>query len=620
MANLRILQRGRKQISTYLPVSSQGIKLQRQVCNSSCTSITRCWQPVVSQRRHLSVSSPSDVYDYVIVGAGSAGCVLANRLSADPNNRVLVLEAGPEDKWWNWKIHMPAAMPYNLCNDKYNWYYNTVPQKRLNNRVIYWPRGRVWGGSSALNGMVYIRGHAYDYERWEKEGATGWSYADCLPYFRKAQTHDNCAEDEYIGGAGPLHVSRGNRTNPLFKAFIEAGLQAGYPYTSDQNGYQQEGFGPMDMTVHKGKRWSASQGYLRPVLGRPNLTVTARTMTHRVVFEAQKAVGVEYKQNSQVKTVRAAKEVILAGGAINSPQLLMLSGVGDGDDLRELGIPVVQHLPGVGQNLQDHLEIGLQQECTQPITLYTAQWKFPHNMIRIGLQWFLSHSGMGATTHMEVGGFIRSAAGVQHPDIQFHFLPSTFNDHGRKPGDRHAFQAHIGTLRSASTGHIKLKSRDPNDHPLIDANYMSMEQDWEEFRVGLRLTREIFSQKAFDEFRGPELKPGLSVQTDAEIDAFVRATADTVYHPSCTCKMGAADDKMAVVNSSGQVYGLKNLRVVDASIMPSMVSGNLNAPTIMIAEKCADVILGKPPLAPSSAKVWQPSTLETQRTTVGIAT
>lgn len=524
--------------------------------------------------------------------------------------QVLLIEAGPDDN--TWKIHMPAALMYNLCDDQYNWYYLTEPEPGMNGRVMYWPRGRVWGGSSSLNAMVYIRGHAYDYDRWEKEGAVGWSYADCLPYFRKSQTHE-LGEDEYRGGNGPLHVSRGKTNHPLHKAFIEAGMQAGYPFTEDMNGYQQEGFGWMDMTIHEGKRWNSSAGYLRPVLYRPNLSVVSKALTTRILFDKRRAIGLEYIQGGLTKEVRAEREVILSGGAINSPQLLMLSGVGNARDLRDLDIPVVEDLPGVGENLQDHLEVYVQQRCTKPITLYSAQWKFPHNMVRIGLEWFLRQTGDGATAHLESGGFIRSRPGVEHPDIQFHFLPSTVNDHGREPGPCHAYQVHVGPMRPTSRGYLKLKSRDPNAHPKIVANYLSTEEDVIEIRESIKLSREIFAQKAFDPFRGPELAPGANITSDKDIDEFNRNKADSAYHPSCTCKMGSRDDPMAVVDPQTKVIGLEGLRVVDASIMPGVVSGNLNGPTIMVAEKAADIILGNPPLPKSKAPVWKPKSLDTQR-------
>ncbi|KAI4563734.1 hypothetical protein MJG53_016308 [Ovis ammon polii x Ovis aries] len=509
-------------------------------------------------------------YSHVVVGAGSAGCVLAGRLTEDPEQRVLLLEAGPKDmyagsKRLRWKIHMPAALVANLCDDTYNWCYHTEPQAGLDGRVLYWPRGRVWGGSSSLNAMVYVRGHAEDYERWRRQGAAGWDYAHCLPYFRRAQAHELGA-GRYRGGDGPLRVSRGKSGHPLHHAFLEAAQQAGYPLTEDMNGFQQEGFGWMDMTIHEGKRWSTACAYLHPALSRPNLTAETQTFVTRVLFEGPRAVGVEYIKNGESHRAYASKEVILSGGAINSPQLLMLSGVGNADDLRKLGIPVVCHLPGYG-----------------------------------------------ATAHLETGGFIRSQPGVPHPDIQFHFLPSQVIDHGRVPPQQEAYQVHVGTMRGTSVGWLKLRSANPHDHPVIQPNYLSTETDIKDFRLCVRLTREIFAQKALAPFRGKELQPGSHVQSDAEIDAFVRAKADSAYHPSCTCKMGQPSDPTAVVDPQTRVLGVENLRVVDASIMPSVVSGNLNAPTIMIAEKAADIIQGRPALWDEDVPVYKPRTLATQR-------
>ncbi|KAL1021393.1 hypothetical protein UPYG_G00012710 [Umbra pygmaea] len=575
---------------------------------------TRDWDSSLKYSTTAVKWSPQS-FSYVIVGAGSAGCVLANRLTEDPQDSVLLLEAGPKDVTLgsfrlSWKIHMPAALTYNLCNDKVNWFYHTLPQEHMDQRVMYWPRGRVWGGSSSLNAMVYIRGHAEDYNRWQREGAEGWDYEHCLPYFRKAQCHELGA-DQYRGGSGPLHVSRGKTDHPLHRAFIEAGQQAGYPFTDDMNGFQQEGVGWMDMTIHKGKRWSSASAYLRPVLHRANLKTEVRCLTTRILFNGRRAVGVEYTQNGQKKQVFAEKEVILSGGSINSPQLLMLSGVGNADDLKQLDIPVVQHLPGVGSNLQDHLELYIQQQCTQPITLYKAQK--PFHMVKIGLEWFLQQTGYGATAHMESGGFIRSRGGVAHPDIQFHFLPSQVIDHGRVASKMEAYQVHVGPMRSTSVGWLKLKNANPLEHPLIQPNYLSTDIDVWEFRQCVKLSREIFTQKAFDPFRGREVLPGSVCQSDAEIDAFVRHKADSAYHPSCTCKMGSPQDPMAVVDPETRVMGLEGLRVVDASIMPSVVSGNLNAPTIMIAERAADIIRGRVLLSDPGVPVYQPASLETQR-------
>ncbi len=532
----------------------------------------------------------TESFDYVIVGAGSAGCVLANRLTEDAEVKVLLLEAGPKDH--NLWIHMPAALTYNLCHDKYNWYYHTEPQPHMDGRVMYWPRGRVLGGSSSLNAMVYIRGHALDYDRWaKKEGAAGWSYFEVLPYFKRAETRV-VGGDAYRGSSGPLFVSTGSQPNPLFQTFIEAGRQAGYPLTPDLNAGQQEGFGKMDMTIYKGRRWSTAMAYLRPAMKRSNLTVETRALAGRILFEGRRAVGVEYSHRGQIKRVRAEREVILAGGAINSPQLLMLSGVGPAEHLKEIGISVVHDLPGVGQNLQDHIEMYVQYESTRPITLYSTF--NPVNMALVGIEWLLFRRGLGASAHLEAGAFIRTSEEVEHPNIQYHFLPSQVIDHGRVRPDRHAFQAHVGPMRPTSVGWIRLKSTDPRLHPSIQPNYLATELDRAEMREAVTLTREIFAQAPFDPYRGVELQPGPEVRSDTEIDAWVRRKADSAYHPSCTCKMGG--DAMAVVDPECRVRGLEGLRVVDASIMPSIVSGNLNAPTIMIAEKASDIIRGRPPL------------------------
>jgi len=539
-------------------------------------------------------------YDYIIVGAGSAGCVLANRLSAEAGVSVLLLEAGPRDR--GWKIHMPAALTYNLCDDAYNWAYETEPQPHMDGRRMYWPRGRVLGGSSSLNAMVYVRGHALDYERWAGNGLPGWSYAHVLPYFKRAESYER-GGDAYRGSGGPLHVSRGRMRNPLFAAFLAAGGQAGYPPTADMNGFQQEGFGAMDMTIHRGRRWSAARAYLRPALKRPNLDVVVEALATRVVVEKGRVRSVEYRQRGQRQRVTARREVILSGGAINSPQLLLLSGIGPADEIRRHGIEAVHELPGVGRNLQDHLELYVQYACTQPITLYlTEQWP---QRIRIGLEWFLFRSGLGASAHLEAGAFIRRNAEVAHPDLQYHFLPSLVNDHGRKPIGRHGFQAHVGPMRATSRGTLRLRSADPARHPEIQPRYLATEQDRREMRDAVKLTREIFAQPAFDPYRGEEIQPGPAVRSDAEIDAFVRAKSESAYHPCGTCRMGL--DEMAVVDGELRVRGLEGLRVVDASIMPTVVSGNLNAPTIMIAEKAADMILGRPALDPLPVPVSVPA-------------
>jgi choline dehydrogenase len=478
----------------------------------------------------------------------------------------------------------------------------------MDGRRLYWPRGRVLGGSSSLNAMVYVRGHALDYDRWVEEGAAGWSYADLLPYFRRAETYSE-GPDAYRGGEGPLHVMRGRGDNPLFDAWLAAGAEAGYPLTADMNGFQQEGMGRMDMTIRDGRRWSASRAYLRPAAGRRNLWIVTRALATRIALQNGRAIGVDYVENGRLKRAVAEREVILAAGAINSPQLLQLSGIGDPDALRKLGIEVTHPLQGVGRNLQDHLEFYFQYECLEPITLLKAMQ--PRHMVGIGLRWFLRHDGLAASSHLEAGGFIRSAAGVRHPDIQYHFLPALVSDHGRAKGDIHAFQAHAGTMRPLSRGWLGLRSADPRAHPIIEPNYLAEAPDREDFRACVRLTREIFQQPAIARYRGRELAPGADVTSDTAIDAFIRAKADSAYHPCCTCRMGV--DEEAVVDPQCRVRGLESLRVVDASIMPSMVSGNLNAPTIMLAEKAADLILGRDPLPPSNAPVYEAPAWQTRQ-------
>jgi choline dehydrogenase len=551
--------------------------------------------------------SEQDEFDYIIIGAGSAGCVLANRLTEDEGVRALVLEAGPQDH--SIFIHMPSAFAYPLAGTKYNWHYESEPEPFLDYRRLHCPRGRVIGGSSSINGMVYIRGHAFDYDGWAKRpGLEKWSYFDCLPYFKKSETR-LVGGDAYRGDTGPLFATTGSCANPLYKAFIEAGRQAGYPITEDMNGHQQEGLGRMDMTTYKGQRWSAARAHLRPAQKRGNVIVRPRSLVTRIVFEGRRAVGVEFSRGNRLEVARAKREVILSGGAINSPQVLMLSGIGKADDLKTHGIPVVQHLPGVGENLQDHIEAYVQYECKQPITLYEAT--NPLAKLKIGVQWVLTGQGLGGTNHFEAGGFIRSEAGVLHPDLQYHFLPMAVSYDGSSAATGHGYQLHIGPMRPTSRGDIKLKSANPRQHPRIRFNYMQTEQDRKEMRSGIRLTREILTQKAFDAYRGDELAPGTSALSDADIDAFVRQKAESAYHPSCSCRMGT--DDMAVVDKDARVHGVEGLRVVDASIMPDVVSGNLNVPVIMMAEKLADVIRGRPSLPAEKVPVWVNPNYKTQQ-------
>jgi choline dehydrogenase len=535
-----------------------------------------------------------ETVDYVIVGAGSAGCVLAARLTEDGRDQVLLIEYGGSDRsLW---IQMPSALSIPMNSPRFDWGYYTESEPHLNGRRLHTPRGKVLGGSSSINGMVYVRGNPLDFERWESEGATGWGYRDVLPYFRRAERRAD-GGDEYRGAEGPLAVRRGLLDNPLHAAWLEAGRQAGYPFTADVNGFQQEGFGYLEMTVGDGRRCSAANAYLRPALARRNLEVRTDALATRVLFEGRRAVGLCYRRGGTLHEVRVRREVLICAGAVNSPQLLKLSGVGARAELAALGIAIVHELPGVGENLQDHVEFYFQVACREPITLYSDIK--PWRKACIGLRWLLRHDGRGASNHFETGGFIRSRAGVRYPDIQYHFLPMAASYDGSSLASEHGYQAHVGPMRSRAKGWVRLRSAEPLDKPRILFNYMSQPEDWAEMRACVRLTREIFAQPAFDRYRGREIQPGAAVQTDAEIDAFIRDKVESAYHPSCSCRMGQPTDPLAVVDPQARVIGTQGLRVVDSSIMPSITTGNLNAPTIMLAEKAADAIRGRTPLPPA---------------------
>ena len=544
-------------------------------------------------------------YDYVIIGGGSAGSVLGNRLSENPDNEVLVLEAGRKDSWWDLYIQMPAALTFPIGSKFYDWMYSSQPEPHMNGRRVSHGRGKILGGSSSINGMIFQRGNPLDYQRWGADpGMSDWDYAHCLPYFKKMESCIAAKpNDEFRGKSGPLHMERGAVKNPLFGAFFKAVQEAGHPLTSDVNGFKQEGFAAFDRNVKRGRRFSAARAYLHPVKHRKNLTVQCRALATKLITEGKTVVGVEYALPFGRKRTVRAKEVILCGGAFNSPQLLQVSGIGNEDDLRKVGITPVHHLPGVGENLQDHLEVYVQHLCTQPISLNPTMkfWKRPF----IGFAW-LFRKGPGASNHFEAGGFIRSNEQVKYPNLMFHFLPIAVRYDGTAPAGGHGYQVHIGPMYSNSRGSLKVTSGDVRDHPAFTFNYLSTDEDKQEWVEAIASARKILNQPAFAAFSGGEISPGSDVASDQQVLDWVRKDGETAYHPSCTCKMGT--DEMAVVDpKTMRVHGMQGVRVVDASVMPYVTNGNIYAPVMMVAEKAADLILGKQPLAAEQIEFFQHS-------------
>lgn len=540
-------------------------------------------------------------WDYVIVGGGSAGCAMANRLSADPGNRVLVLEAGRKDWKFDVFIHMPAALTYPIGSRFYDWKYESEPEPHMNGRRVYHARGKVLGGSSSINGMIFQRGNPMDYDKWATAGLENWDYAHCLPYFKRMENR-LIGGDDWRGSDGPLQLETGPASNPLFDAWLKAGPEAGFPATADVNGFRQEGFAVFDKNLVRGRRLSAARAYLHPVLDRPNLTLVTGAMANRILFEGNRATGIEYTRRRKTHVV-SAKNVVSCGGAFNSPQLLQLSGVGDWQHLKGLGIDVVSDLPGVGENLQDHLEVYIQHSCTKPVSMqpYNKNWRKPF----IGLLW-LFRRGPAATNHFEAGAFVRSNSDVEYPNLMFHFLPIAIRYDGSEPEGGHGYQVHVGPMYSDVRGTVKIRSANPREHPAVQFNYLSTENDRKEWVEAVRTTRRIMRQPAFDPYNGGEVSPGPAVETDEEILDWIRRDAETALHPSCTAKMGPASDPMAVVDpDTMQVHGTEGLYVVDASVMPAVSNGNIYAPTMMIAERAADLILGNETLAPDHAEVYR---------------
>jgi len=545
-----------------------------------------------------------DRYDYIVIGAGSAGCVLANRLTEDGKSKVLLLEAGVKDN--SLMVRMPAGVGSILPNKgTYNWGFWTEPEPNLENRKLWWPRGKGWGGSSSINGMIYIRGHARDYDQWRQMGLAGWAYKDVLPYFKRSESLEG-GGDAWHGGEGPLKVSKASTPNPIYKAAIDAGAQAGHPVTKDFNGFQQEGWGPYQMTIHDGERWSAAKGYLHPALERPNLTCITGARTSRIIIENGRATGVEYvdEKTREKKAVLADKEVLLCAGAVQSPQVLQLSGIGDPEELARHGVPVVHALKGVGANLQDHLDCMLSWECPQPITIYSQRKGLVKTMM-VGLNYMLFKKGIGRQNFLESGAFLKSRPDLDRPDLQIHTVLAIMQDHGKVAVQKDGFTFHVCQLRPESRGRVGLRSADPFDDPAIFANYLSAEEDKRALREGIKMMRKVAEQPALAPYRSVEFSPGKDIQTDDEIDAWIRRNAETIYHPVGTCKMGVDSDAMAVVDAELKVRGIAGLRVVDASVMPTLVGGNTNAPTIMIAEKASDMILGKAALPADDAPVYE---------------